>query len=221
MISSIWILRFCWNTDSILEGDLPPVQWEEKDETVWATGNVKIREFPSTYASEKGFLETGDSVERIATYEGWSKVKIGEDEYYISSQYLTTQDPDGIGTAPEETAAETAMEETTADSMESFPVESTPVETNFTDGQGAQMNASGSDSTGDIQEGQSADVSVRDSENSSSSGDNFLSGISNSTLIIVLLVAAIVLVLAAIIAMIVSNVKRSRRRRNRRNSWKL
>ncbi len=206
---------------NILEGDLPPVQWEEKDETVWATGNVKIREFPSTYASEKGFLETGDSVERIATYEGWSKVKIGEDEYYISSQYLTTQDPDGIGTAPEETAAETAMEETTADSMESFPVESTPVETNFTDGQGAQMNASGSDSTGDIQEGQSADVSVRDSENSSSSGDNFLSGISNSMLIIVLLVAAIVLVLAAIIAMIVSNVKRSRRRRNRRNSWKL
>ena len=49
---------------NILSGKIPPVQWDEKNETVWAT-KLKIREFPSTYASEKGFLETGDSVERF------------------------------------------------------------------------------------------------------------------------------------------------------------
>lgn len=192
---------------NILSGKIPPVQWDEKNETVWATGNVKIREFPSTYASEKGFLETGDSVERLATYEGWSKVKIGEDEFYISSQYLTVQDPDGGNTTSE--------------------VETTIAETNSTESDGTILENQESETgirvenTGENQSGQTGDGTVQSNVNESNSDDNFLSGISNSTLIIILLVIAIVLVLAAIVTMIVMNVKRGSRRNNRKNNWKL
>lgn len=192
----------------ILDGSLSPVQWEEKEETVWATGNVKIREFPSTYASEKGFLETGDSVERVATYEGWSKVKLDEGEFYISSQYLTTQDPNAVSTL-EETTAEETMAETTQAVEES------------TESQNAEISDGAQEPSESNQNSQSVEQTAQEGEGKASGKDSFLSAFSSSTLIVVLLVVAIVVVLAAIILMIVANVKSSRRRNNRRNNWKL
>ncbi|MFQ9510784.1 MAG: serine hydrolase [Lachnospiraceae bacterium] len=71
----------------IAEGKMDPVVWEEKEETIWTTGNVKIREFPSVFAKEKGYLPAGSSVTRLATYGDWSKIQYENDEFYVSSDY--------------------------------------------------------------------------------------------------------------------------------------
>lgn len=74
-----------------------PFQWDEKEETVWATGNVTIREYPSIYSISVGILEEGQSLTRLATYEKWSMVQCESGVYYIGSAYLTTEDPNHIG----------------------------------------------------------------------------------------------------------------------------
>ena len=74
----------------ILEGEYPPVSWNIVQDKVWATANVKIRKYPSSFATQVGYLEKGKSVDRVATYDKWSRVKVGETEYYIDSDYLVT-----------------------------------------------------------------------------------------------------------------------------------
>ena len=170
----------------ILEGSMPEVEWQEKDSTVWATGNVTIREFPSTHASEMGVLTEGESIERVATYGDWSRVKVGENEYYVSSLYLTEQNPDGSGTTAEETAAQTT---TAAEAPTTEAAAETQVlqETNVS---------------------QTADTTAAtDSDGAEEAGV--------SPWIVGLLVAGIVLVASAIALMIMVNVRSSRGRRRR------
>ena len=165
---------------------MPEVELQEKDSTVWATGNVTIREFPSTHASEMGVLTEGESIERVATYGDWSRVKVGENEYYVSSLYLTEQNPDGSGTTAEETAAQTT---TAAEAPTTEAAAETQVlqETNVS---------------------QTADTTAAtDSDGAEEAGV--------SPWIVGLLVAGIVLVASAIALMIMVNVRSSRGRRRR------
>lgn len=89
---------------NIAEGNYPQVTWDLVQDEVWATADVKIRKYPSSYASQVGYLAKGKSVERVATYDKWSRVKVGESEFYIDSDYLVT-DKSKI---PKETVASTS-----------------------------------------------------------------------------------------------------------------
>lgn len=69
-------------------------QTDEKEEKVWATRDVNVRQGPSTDAKQVGRLHEGNSVMRIAKVSnGWSKVLFEGEECYIYSDYLTTKEP--------------------------------------------------------------------------------------------------------------------------------
>ncbi len=70
------------------------IVFTEANETVYATSNVNIRIAPTTDSESAGMLNKNKSVERIGTSEEWSKVLVNEQECYISSEYLTTEEPD-------------------------------------------------------------------------------------------------------------------------------
>ena len=91
---------------NIAEGNYPKVTWDLVQDEVWATADVKIRKYPSSYASQVGYLARGKSVERAATYDKWSRVKVGESEFYIDSDYLVTDK----SMIPKETVAATSDE---------------------------------------------------------------------------------------------------------------
>ena len=91
---------------NIAEGNYPKVTWDLVQDEVWATADVKIRKYPSSYASQVGYLARGKSVERVATYDKWSRVKVGESEFYIDSEYLVTDK----SMIPKETVAATSDE---------------------------------------------------------------------------------------------------------------
>src|SRR5699024_9893658 len=50
---------------NIAEGNYPKVTWDLVQDEVWATADVKIRKYPSSYASQVGYLARGKSVERV------------------------------------------------------------------------------------------------------------------------------------------------------------
>lgn len=89
---------------NIAEGNYPKVTWDLVQDEVWAIADVKIRKYPSSYASQVGYLARGKSVERVATYDKWSRVKVGESEFYIDSDYLVTDK----SMIPKETVAATS-----------------------------------------------------------------------------------------------------------------
>ncbi|MCD8367428.1 MAG: N-acetylmuramoyl-L-alanine amidase [Clostridiales bacterium] len=78
-----------------------PLTFTEVSETVWATANVNIRTGPSTEADIVAVLSAGDSVTRTGYQEAWSQVDYEGAVCYISSAYLTTEEP----VQPTETAA--------------------------------------------------------------------------------------------------------------------
>lgn len=74
------------------------------EETVYATGNVNLRQTPTTEADNIfSVLHTGESAVRIGYREDWSIVKYQDQKLYVSSQYLSTTEPET--TAPETTTA--------------------------------------------------------------------------------------------------------------------
>lgn len=72
----------------ILDGKYEPVAWTPVNDKVWATMDVKIRQYPSGYAQQAGVLEAGQSIQRVAVYGNWSRVRFGQAECYIDSEYL-------------------------------------------------------------------------------------------------------------------------------------
>ena len=68
-------------------------EWIPCNDTVWATGQVNVRELDNPYSTIEGCLTAGQSYERIAKYENWAKIKFGDGEYYVSSAYLSLTDP--------------------------------------------------------------------------------------------------------------------------------
>ena len=64
------------------------------NETVWATEGVYVRSGPGTNYQYLTILSKGSAVKRIAVgSNGWSKVKYGNSEGYMKSEYLTTTNP--------------------------------------------------------------------------------------------------------------------------------
>ncbi len=78
-----------------------PLVFTEVSETVWATANVNIRTGPSTETDIVAVLSAGDSVTRTGYQESWSQVDYEGAVCYISTAYLTTEEP----VQPTETAA--------------------------------------------------------------------------------------------------------------------
>lgn len=69
------------------------ISFEERDETVYALENVNLRADSSTNAEILSALSKNDSVQRIGYQEEWSKVEWNDQEAYIASDYLTTEEP--------------------------------------------------------------------------------------------------------------------------------
>lgn len=68
--------------------------FEEVDETVYATANVKIRSNHTTKDNNAiAILETGGAIKRIGIGKEWSKVEFNHSTCYIMSAYLTTKEP--------------------------------------------------------------------------------------------------------------------------------
>ncbi len=65
----------------------------ELDETVYATTQVNVRTEPSTEGDIVKTARAGESLHRIKDDGSWSAVEIDGNEYYVSSQYLTTEEP--------------------------------------------------------------------------------------------------------------------------------
>ncbi len=86
---------------SDLTPEAEPLVFTEVSETVWATANVNIRTGPSADADIVAVLSAGDSVTRTGYQESWSQVDYEGAVCYISTAYLTTEEP----VQPTETAA--------------------------------------------------------------------------------------------------------------------
>lgn len=63
------------------------------EETVYTTTGVNVRMSPSTSSEIAMVLTKGSAVTRVEQGDAWSKVSIHGKEYYMSSQYLSTEKP--------------------------------------------------------------------------------------------------------------------------------
>jgi peptidoglycan-N-acetylmuramic acid deacetylase len=69
------------------------VSLEEGQELVYATVRVNIRSIPDTTGDILGKLDAGESIVRTADENGWSTVDYNGVTAYISSEYLSTTEP--------------------------------------------------------------------------------------------------------------------------------
>ncbi len=90
--------RFYLDTEILLEyafgkvtGSYPGVEYTPVNDTVYVSGEVRIREFPSTYARQVASAATGDALHRIGTYAGWSHVEVAGGTYYIATDFLLNE----------------------------------------------------------------------------------------------------------------------------------
>lgn len=63
--------------------------FDEKDDTVYATTNVVVRNKPSIAGDPVMNLKKGKSVHRVGYSAGWTKVEMKGYFYYIATQYLS------------------------------------------------------------------------------------------------------------------------------------
>ena len=71
--------------DEDVAADVDPV-------TMYATNKVNVRTKPSTDSDVISKLNRGDSVETYGEEDGWTRVQIDGTYYYVSSEYLSTED---------------------------------------------------------------------------------------------------------------------------------
>lgn len=64
-------------------------EYEAKDDTVYATANVVVRNQPSTEGDPVMNLKQGESAHRVAYSSEWTKVEMNGYFYYIASKYLS------------------------------------------------------------------------------------------------------------------------------------
>lgn len=81
---------------------------KQVDETVYTTAQVNVRVEPSTDCDVFQVASTGASYHRIKDDGSWSAVDIDGAEYYISSKYLTTEEPQPAADAQPADAGQTA-----------------------------------------------------------------------------------------------------------------
>jgi N-acetylmuramoyl-L-alanine amidase len=80
--------------EEIIVTEVKETVFTDVNETVYATTNVNIRTAPNADSESIGMLYKNKSVERTAISEEWSKVVYQEQDCYISSDYLTTEEPE-------------------------------------------------------------------------------------------------------------------------------
>ena len=66
------------------------------DETVYATDTVNIRKDASAGSEVVGKLRAGQSVRRTGYNEKWSQVEYGGQICFVSSEYLTAEEPAAV-----------------------------------------------------------------------------------------------------------------------------
>lgn len=83
-------------------GSYPGLVYEPKDDYVYASGSLRVREFASVFSRHMYSAEEGQEMHRTGTYAGWSKVEIADGAYYVSTDFLTDANKETIA-APYET----------------------------------------------------------------------------------------------------------------------
>ena len=78
---------------AVTEPETTAMAFVDVEETVYATETVNIRADFSTSAEILGKLRPGQSVTRNGYNEAWSRVIFEEQICYVSSEYLTTEEP--------------------------------------------------------------------------------------------------------------------------------
>lgn len=68
-------------------------EFEKKDDTVYATTNVVVRNKPSKDGAPVKNLLKGESVHRVGDNGSWTKIELNGYYYYIASQYLSEEQP--------------------------------------------------------------------------------------------------------------------------------
>ncbi len=91
-------LRLLEYARGYFNGEYTDMTWEEKQETayVYQTNSLKVRSYPSTAGTTVlGSLQYGQAVTRVATWGEWSMIDYMGSYYFVHSDYLTTQQPEG------------------------------------------------------------------------------------------------------------------------------
>ena len=74
-----------------------PQEFQNVDETVYViVDSVNLREAPSSTAKVVAYPQKGDTFRRVKYNEKWSAVIFDGKEYYISSDCLSTQNPNNV-----------------------------------------------------------------------------------------------------------------------------
>lgn len=91
--------------ESVTVEAVEPLVYDSVDETVYATVNVNIRIGADTSFARAGLLKKGQPVRRTGYHESWSRVLFNDKECYISSSYLTREEPAAVPVQSEGTGA--------------------------------------------------------------------------------------------------------------------
>jgi len=87
--------------------------YEERNETVWAISDVRIRQESSVTSETLVVLKANESIQRTGYHDEWSRVMYEGGTGYIKTEYLTSEKPEGA------TEEMTTVEETTEEETES------------------------------------------------------------------------------------------------------
>lgn len=95
---------------------MPQVSFEDAGDYVYSTVSLNVRTGPGKMYPVMGYLEKGQKVYRTGIGEnGWSRIVLGDEEGYVSGNYLTsqyTETQQNDKTDVEEDAVYTAVDET-------------------------------------------------------------------------------------------------------------
>lgn len=179
-------------------GEIESLNWDGIEETVWASGSVTIRQYPSIHSTPLGTLTAGQTITRLGDCQGWSKVMSADGVAYIASQYLVNYDPANPPPETSEPSTEAPVQ-TTSDETNSQDSESNPADSS------SELSPTGA--SNDSQNATTQGVKPTD-------GGTPSEGNGGNTVLIVVLSAAIAAVLG-IIFLLIRNARREKIRRQR------
>ena len=79
--------------EDVIEETEEELPWTDVEETVYTTARVNMREAASTDSKSIDLLVKNTQLFRISYNEEWSKILLNENEYYVATRYLTTEEP--------------------------------------------------------------------------------------------------------------------------------
>ncbi len=84
--------------------------YEDRDETVWAASDVRIRKESSVTSEVLTVLKANEAIQRTGFHEEWSRVLYEGGIGYIKTEYLTAEKPEGATENETEPVTETEPE---------------------------------------------------------------------------------------------------------------